>query len=134
MCSAFRVPRSAFRLPDATVDQIEEELNAINHGLRRQGHAQRATRNAQRATRNPEGRLLGNPATRPGITGVAYDTAWLAGLPAEPDRRTSRFPTTLRWLADNQLPDGSWGSAVRYEHDRILCTLDRKSTRLNSSH
>jgi halimadienyl-diphosphate synthase len=54
---------------------------------------------------------------------VAYDTAWLAGLPAHTDRRTSRFPTTLRWLADNQLPDGSWGSSVRYEHDRILCTL-----------
>jgi hypothetical protein len=29
----------------------------------------------------------------------------------------------LRWLADNQLSDGSWGSSVRYEHDRILCTL-----------
>src|SRR5207237_3155281 len=36
---------------------------------------------------------------------------------------TSRFPTTLRWLADNQLADGSWGSSVCYEHDRILCTL-----------
>ena len=67
--------------------------------------------------------LLGPPSTRPGITGVAYDTAWLAGLPEPADRRTSRFPTTLRWLADNQLSDGSWGSSVRYEHDRILCTL-----------
>jgi hypothetical protein len=67
--------------------------------------------------------LLAEPATRPGITGVAYDTAWLAGLPHETDRRSSRFPTTLRWLADNQLSDGSWGSSVRYEHDRILCTL-----------
>ena len=66
---------------------------------------------------------LGAPASRPGISGVAYDTAWLAGLPAEADRRTSRFPSTLRWLADNQLADGSWGSSVRYEHDRILCTL-----------
>jgi halimadienyl-diphosphate synthase len=60
---------------------------------------------------------------RPGIAGVAYDTAWLAGVPARADRRTSRFPTSLRWLAENQLPDGSWGSSVRYEHDRILCTL-----------
>lgn len=66
---------------------------------------------------------LGNPSTRPGITGVAYDTAWLAGMPAPTDRRSSRFPTALRWLADNQLADGSWGSPVRYEHDRILCTL-----------
>ena len=67
--------------------------------------------------------LLGDPETRPGIRGVAYDTAWLAGVPAEGDRRRSRFPTTLRWLAANQLADGSWGSSVRYEHDRILCTL-----------
>jgi halimadienyl-diphosphate synthase len=67
--------------------------------------------------------LLGNPSTRPGISGVAYDTAWLAGLPHRADRRTSQFPTALRWLADNQLADGSWGSSVRYEHDRILCSL-----------
>jgi halimadienyl-diphosphate synthase len=60
---------------------------------------------------------------RPGIAGVAYDTAWLAGVPARHDRRQSRFPTSLRWLTDHQLPDGSWGSRVRYEHDRILCTL-----------
>src|ERR1700716_3004989 len=61
--------------------------------------------------------------TRPGIAGVAYDTAWLAGVPEEADRRASRFPTSLRWLAGTPLADGSWGSAVRYEHDRILCTL-----------
>lgn len=67
--------------------------------------------------------LLGLPHSRPGITGVAYDTAWVAGLHDRQDRRTSRFPTTLRWLADNQHGDGSWGSSVRYEHDRILCTL-----------
>ena len=66
---------------------------------------------------------LGDPATRPGISGVAYDTAWLAGMPAPTDRRSSRFPTALRWLVDNQLSDGSWGGSVRYEHDRVLCTL-----------
>jgi halimadienyl-diphosphate synthase len=66
---------------------------------------------------------LGDPATRPGISGVAYDTAWLAGMSAPADRRRSRFPTALRWLVDNQLSDGSWGGSVRYEHDRILCTL-----------
>jgi halimadienyl-diphosphate synthase len=74
-------------------------------------------------TMHAERRLLGTPKSRPGIAGVAYDTAWLAGLAHRDDRRTSRFPTTLRWLADNQLSDGSWGSPVRYEHDRILCTL-----------
>jgi hypothetical protein len=47
----------------------------------------------------------------------------LAGVPDREDRRTSRYPTALRWLTDNQLSDGSWGSSVRYEHDRILCTL-----------
>jgi halimadienyl-diphosphate synthase len=66
---------------------------------------------------------LGPPGTRPGISGVAYDTAWLAGLPDHTDRQQSQFPTTLRWLADNQRSDGSWGGSVRYEHDRILCTL-----------
>ncbi len=68
-------------------------------------------------------RLLAAPGSRPGISGVAYDTAWLAGLPHQHDRRSSRYPTTLRWLSDNQLSDGSWGSSVRYEHDRVLCTL-----------
>ncbi len=67
--------------------------------------------------------LLLDSATRPGIAGVAYDTAWLASVPHPRDRRNSRFPTSLRWLADHQLSDGSWGSSVRYEHDRILCTL-----------
>lgn len=67
--------------------------------------------------------LIRPESSRPGIAGVAYDTAWLAGLADREDRRTSRFPTTLRWLADNQLSDGSWGSPVRYEHDRVLCTL-----------
>ncbi|HLZ31518.1 MAG TPA: prenyltransferase/squalene oxidase repeat-containing protein [Chloroflexota bacterium] len=66
---------------------------------------------------------LGEPCGRPGISGVAYDTAWLAGMPAPTDPGRSRFPTALRWLADNQLADGSWGSSVRYEHDRILSTL-----------
>jgi ent-copalyl diphosphate synthase len=83
----------------------------------------------RRKTVQPEGQqrggheLLGPAASRPGISGVAYDTAWLAALTTSEDRQTSRFPTTLRWLADNQLADGSWGSSVRYEQDRILCTL-----------
>jgi len=68
-------------------------------------------------------RLLLQAENRPGIAGVAYDTGWLAGVASTEDRRVSRFPTSLRWLADHQLSDGSWGSSVRYEHDRILCTL-----------
>jgi halimadienyl-diphosphate synthase len=34
----------------------------------------------------------------------------------------------LQWLADHQLPDGSWGSTVQYEHDRIVCTLAALAT------
>jgi halimadienyl-diphosphate synthase len=68
-------------------------------------------------------RLLDADAPRPGISGTAYDTAWLASVPNPADRRTSRFPTSLRWLTENQLPDGSWGSLVQYEQDRVLCTL-----------
>lgn len=70
--------------------------------------------------------VFGEPDSRPGIAGSAYDTAWLAGVPSpspRQDQRTSRFPAALQWLVDHQLPDGSWGGAVRYEHDRLLCTL-----------
>ena len=68
-------------------------------------------------------RLLDADAPRPGISGTAYDTAWLASVPAQDDLRASRFPSSLRWLTENQLSDGSWGSPVQYAHDRILCTL-----------
>lgn len=67
--------------------------------------------------------LLGEPGDRPGIAGTAYDTAWLAGVPADSNPRRSRFPTALQWLVGHQLSDGSWGGSVRYEHDRVLCTL-----------
>jgi halimadienyl-diphosphate synthase len=59
----------------------------------------------------------------PGLSDTAYDTAWVASVPAINDRRTSRFPSSLQWLVEHQLPDGSWGGMIRYEHDRILCTL-----------
>ena len=67
--------------------------------------------------------LLGEPGTRPGIAGTAYDTAWLAGVPSDGGRHASLFPSALQWLVEHQMPDGSWGGEVRYEHDRILCTL-----------
>jgi halimadienyl-diphosphate synthase len=62
-------------------------------------------------------------AARPGIAGTAYDTAWVASVPAQDERRSSRFPTALQWLVEHQFSDGSWGGSVRYEHDRILSTL-----------
>jgi hypothetical protein len=40
--------------------------------------------------------LLGAPARRPGISGVAYDTAWLAGLPAPADRRQMQLASRSR--------------------------------------
>ena len=58
----------------------------------------------------------------PGHMGsTAYDTAWAARL-GEIDWDISS--KSLSWLAENQLPDGSWGAlAPMYYHDRVLCTL-----------
>ncbi|MBV9119070.1 MAG: hypothetical protein JOZ39_00045, partial [Chloroflexi bacterium] len=67
--------------------------------------------------------LMENPEERPGIAGCAYDTAWLAGVPADDNPNESRYPSCLQWLIDHQLDDGSWGGSVLYEHDRILSTL-----------
>src|SRR5437588_10587398 len=62
-------------------------------------------------------------ADMPGLSDTAYDTAWVAAVPAIEDRRTTRYPSSLQWLVEHQLPDGSWGGVIRYEHDRVLCTL-----------
>src|SRR5215207_3162159 len=58
----------------------------------------------------------------PGHMGsTAYDTAWTARLGEVDWDLSSR---SLGWLAENQLPDGSWGAkAPMYYHDRVLCTL-----------
>lgn len=55
------------------------------------------------------------------MSSTAYDTAWAARL-GEVDWNLSSH--SLAWLAENQLPDGSWGAAAPlYYHDRVLCTL-----------
>jgi halimadienyl-diphosphate synthase len=55
------------------------------------------------------------------MSSTAYDTAWTARL-GEIDWGLSS--QALSWLAEHQLPDGSWGaSAPMYYHDRVLCTL-----------
>src|SRR4051812_17715858 len=59
----------------------------------------------------------------PGLSDTAYDTAWVASVPGDTDRRTTRYPSSLQWLVEQQLSDGSWGGVIRYEHDRLLCTL-----------
>jgi halimadienyl-diphosphate synthase len=58
----------------------------------------------------------------PGHMGsTAYDTAWTARL-GEIDWNLSSH--SLAWLAENQLPDGTWGAkAPFYYHDRVICTL-----------
>jgi len=67
--------------------------------------------------------LLGDPAARPGIAGTAYDTAWLASVVEDGSGGVARFPAALQWLVEHQRADGSWGGALRYEHDRLLSTL-----------
>lgn len=51
-----------------------------------------------------------------------YDIAWLGrlknGRPNEP-----LWPELITWLIENQRDDGSWGGAIPYYHDRIICTL-----------
>jgi halimadienyl-diphosphate synthase len=67
--------------------------------------------------------VLRDGRLRPGIDGTAYDTAWLASVPGPGQSGRPRYPFALQWLADHQHPDGSWGGDLRYEHDRVICTL-----------
>ncbi|KAK7285344.1 hypothetical protein RJT34_20113 [Clitoria ternatea] len=58
------------------------------------------------------------------ITISAYDTAWVALVKNIDDGNSPQFPICLQWIANNQLPDGSWGDNEIFEaHDRILNTL-----------
>ncbi|RDX74658.1 hypothetical protein CR513_45569, partial [Mucuna pruriens] len=58
------------------------------------------------------------------ITISAYDTAWVALVKNIRDENSPQFPSCLEWIANNQLPDGSWGDAELFKpHDRILNTL-----------
>jgi len=54
---------------------------------------------------------------------TAYDTAWLARVPAEHDPSVPAFPEALDWLRQTQWPDGSWGAEIEYVHDRVISTL-----------
>nr|QWD59162.1 ent-copalyl diphosphate synthase [Aconitum carmichaelii] len=54
----------------------------------------------------------------------AYDTAWVALVKDIDGNDGPHFPSSLQWIVDNQLSDGSWGDEDIYSaHDRILNTL-----------
>lgn len=51
-----------------------------------------------------------------------YDVAWMARV-TDGHGSDTRWPKLVDWLIEHQWLDGSWGGAIRYYHDRILCTL-----------
>lgn len=58
------------------------------------------------------------------ISSSAYDTAWVAMVPNLDGDGGPQFPSTLRWIIENQLDDGSWGDEKFFSaHDRIINTL-----------
>lgn len=58
------------------------------------------------------------------ITISAYDTAWVALVEDVHNSGTPQFPSSLEWIAKNQLQDGSWGDSQLFSaHDRIINTL-----------
>ncbi|KAL6899273.1 hypothetical protein ACP4OV_005931 [Aristida adscensionis] len=53
----------------------------------------------------------------------AYDTAWVALVKKKNDEGP-HFPSSINWIAQNQLPDGSWGDETFFlVQDRIINTL-----------
>nr|AOG18229.1 copalyl pyrophosphate synthase-like protein [Taiwania cryptomerioides] len=63
---------------------------------------------------------MGDGETNPS----AYDTAWVARVPAVDGSNHPQFPQTLQWILQNQLSDGSWGEQLCFlTYDRILATL-----------
>ncbi|XP_059075248.1 taxadiene synthase-like [Cryptomeria japonica] len=54
----------------------------------------------------------------------AYDTVWVAMVPAEDGSHTPHFPQAIKWLIQHQLEDGSWGlHSMFLLCDHFLSTL-----------
>ncbi|KAI3472463.1 hypothetical protein Pfo_031291 [Paulownia fortunei] len=53
-----------------------------------------------------------------------YDTAWVALVEDIGGSGQPQFPSSLKWISNNQLADGSWGDSNTFlAHDRIINTL-----------
>ncbi|KAH6796576.1 hypothetical protein C2S52_021130 [Perilla frutescens var. hirtella] len=57
------------------------------------------------------------------ISVSSYDTAWVALVEDIEGGGGPQFPTSLKWIANNQLVDGSWGDRKFFIYDRVLNTL-----------
>ncbi|XP_015077857.1 ent-copalyl diphosphate synthase, chloroplastic [Solanum pennellii] len=58
------------------------------------------------------------------ISVSAYDTAWVAMVKDVKGTETPQFPSSLEWIANNQLADGSWGdNSIFLVYDRVINTL-----------
>jgi halimadienyl-diphosphate synthase len=63
----------------------------------------------------------------------AYDTAWVARVPNPANPEEPLFPASYNWLLEHQRPDGSWGGAITFPHDRVMTTLAALLALSNSS-
>ncbi|KAI3682551.1 hypothetical protein L1987_82607 [Smallanthus sonchifolius] len=58
------------------------------------------------------------------ISPSAYDTTWVALIKDINGGTGPQFPSSLEWIVNHQLPDGSWGEPLRYSaSDRLVSTL-----------
>ncbi|KAK7285338.1 hypothetical protein RJT34_20107 [Clitoria ternatea] len=58
------------------------------------------------------------------ISASAYDTTWVALVEDVEGSDSPQYPSSLEWIAKNQLPDGSWGNTELFSaHDRLINTL-----------
>jgi halimadienyl-diphosphate synthase len=65
---------------------------------------------------------------------TAYDTAWVARVPDTKKPGEPLFPAAYDWLLKHQHADGSWGAALPFAHDRLICTLAALVTLTASSY